>query len=86
MKKMATVCAIFFAAFAALVLGLTYEAPGKSSDMKISLATPLAHATTCFKSSEYTSGMNKICIYNCLGSDAAITISSVSLCPLTINR
>ena len=40
----------------------------------------------CFKTGEQVSGMNKICYYNCLGSTAAITISSVSLCPLSINR
>ena len=43
-------------------------------------------ATTCFKTGEQTSGMNKICYYNCMGSTAAITISSVSLCPLSIQR
>jgi hypothetical protein len=43
-------------------------------------------ATMCFKTGEEISGMNKICYYDCLGSAAAITISSVSLCPLTINR
>jgi hypothetical protein len=41
---------------------------------------------TCFKKGEVTSGMNKICYYDCLGSEAAITISSVSLCPLNIRR
>ena len=43
-------------------------------------------AVTCFKKGEYISGFNKICIYNCLGSDAAITIASTQLCPLTIQR
>ena len=43
-------------------------------------------ATTCFKTGERSSGMNKICYYNCLGSEAAITISSTSLCPLTIKQ
>lgn len=43
-------------------------------------------ALMCFKSGEVISGMNKICFYDCLGSTVAITISSVSLCPLTINR
>ena len=43
-------------------------------------------AVMCFFSHEYISGMNKICIYDCLGSEAAITISSVQLCPLNINR
>lgn len=41
---------------------------------------------TCFKSGENTSGMNKICFYNCLGSTVAINISSVELCPLTIEH
>ena len=41
-------------------------------------------AVTCFKKTEYISGFNKICIYNCLGSDRAITIKSTQLCPLTI--
>ena len=43
-------------------------------------------AVMCFSTGERTSGMNKICYYDCLESEAAITISSVSLCPLTINR
>ena len=43
-------------------------------------------AVTCFKKGEQISGMNKICYYDCMGSTAAITISSVSLCPLTIER
>lgn len=43
-------------------------------------------AATCFKTGESTSGMNKICYYDCLGSPAAITISSTSLCPLSINQ
>jgi hypothetical protein len=43
-------------------------------------------AATCFATGEQTSGMNKICYYDCLGSSFAITVSSVALCPLTINR
>ena len=43
-------------------------------------------ATTCFKKGEYTSGFNKICIYNCMGSDVAITIGNTQLCPLTIQN
>lgn len=52
----------------------------------ISVPAQTAHATTCFKKDEYVSGMNKVCIYNCLGSDYAVTQSAVSLCPLTIDR
>jgi hypothetical protein len=43
-------------------------------------------ALTCFKTGEKLSGMNKICFYNCLGSEAAITISAVKLCPLSIQN
>ena len=43
-----------------------------------------AHACLAFFKYEYVSGMNKICVYNHLGSDVAITVSSVSLCPLQI--
>lgn len=47
---------------------------------------PANAAVTCYKVTEYTSGFNKICIYNCLGSETAITIGATQLCPLTINR
>lgn len=43
-------------------------------------------AMTCFKSGERTSGLNKICYYNCAGSTAAITIKSHQLCPLSIKN
>lgn len=43
-------------------------------------------AVTCFKTGERSSGMNKICYYDCLGSAAAITISAVELCPLSIDN
>jgi hypothetical protein len=47
---------------------------------------PIQLAITCFKSGEQTSGSNKICYYNCMGSQAAITIPFTSLCPLTIDQ
>lgn len=43
-------------------------------------------ALMCFKTGERISGLNKICYYNCAGSEAAITIKSHQLCPLSINR
>ena len=43
-------------------------------------------AVLCFKTGEQVSGLNKICYYNCLGSQAAITIKAFQLCPLSINR
>ena len=42
------------------------------------------YAATGFLKGEETSGMNKICYYNVLGSTHAITIKSYKLCPLTI--
>lgn len=41
---------------------------------------------TCFKKSEATSGFNKICYYDCLGSLTARNIGSAELCPLTIEN
>jgi hypothetical protein len=41
---------------------------------------------TCLKSGEKISGQNKICYYDCAGSEAAITIKSYQLCPLSIKR
>jgi hypothetical protein len=52
----------------------------------VDYSKPVKVAVTCFATGEQTSGMNKICFYDCLGSQAAITISSVALCPLSINR
>lgn len=46
----------------------------------------LAQNTVCFFKRDETSGMNKICYYDCLGSLTAITISAVAICPLSIKR
>ncbi len=51
-----------------------------------SASSPSRAAVTCFKIGEKTSGMNKICYYNCLGSEAAITIPATQLCPLSIQQ
>lgn len=42
------------------------------------------YACMCFFKYERTSGLNKICFYDCCGSERAITVSSVTLCPLSI--
>ena len=44
-----------------------------------------AYACTAFFKHERISGMNKICTYNHLGSDYAVTYKSHELCPLTVN-
>jgi len=45
-----------------------------------------AYAATCFLTGERTSGMHKICYYDCLGGTVAITIGGLELCPLSINN
>ena len=44
-----------------------------------------ANAGTAFKAGEETSGMTKTCYYDYLGSTYTKTVSSVTLCPLSIN-
>jgi hypothetical protein len=35
---------------------------------------------------EWSSGFNKNCVYDCLGSEAVQTVGSAELCPLTMSR
>lgn len=42
--------------------------------------------TSCFYRSEVTSGFNKICTYDCLGSPYAVTQAATSLCPMSLSR
>jgi hypothetical protein len=42
--------------------------------------------TTCHYTRDVTSGMNKICHYNCLGSGHAMTVGAAQICPLTTVR
>lgn len=46
--------------------------------------TAKAQTVTGLKTEEVTSGMTKQCIYDALGSQYTRTISSVALCPLSI--
>lgn len=41
---------------------------------------------TCFKKREWVSGTNRNCVYDCFGSEAVQTVSSVELCPQSIKR
>lgn len=47
---------------------------------------PKKPTETCFYKAEEVDGQNRICYYDCLSGKAAITIKSVSLCPLSIKR
>jgi hypothetical protein len=42
---------------------------------------PLPVALVCTKSSQKTSGLTKICYYNCGGSEAAMTVKTYEPCP-----
>ncbi len=44
-----------------------------------------AFAVTAYYKRESVSGMNKICYYDKLGSEVAITIAATKICPLTVN-
>src|SRR5689334_16393300 len=44
-----------------------------------------SEATTGYLKSERSSGFNKICIYDVLGSAHTINVPSTQLCPLTID-
>lgn len=44
-----------------------------------------AAAETCFGNGESSSGMTKICYYNCIGGRASKTVRSVDLCPISID-
>jgi len=39
----------------------------------------------CSNIGERESGMNKICYYDCMSGEAAITIDSYKICPISIN-
>jgi hypothetical protein len=41
---------------------------------------------SCMKKREWTSGFNKNCVYDCLGSEAVQTVGMAELCPLTMSR
>lgn len=44
----------------------------------------VAYACTAFLTGQTTSGFNRICYYNHLGSTVAITIKATEMCPLSI--
>ena len=53
---------------------------GKSSSSSSS------SSRTCFKINERVSGTNKICSYNCMGSEVTRNIRSTKICPMSIKQ
>lgn len=70
---------------AALVaLAITLAPPSAKIEGPISTRAYQQLAANCPKTGEQTSGMNKICFYNCVGSMTAITVGATQMCPLSI--
>ncbi len=67
------------AALASAALGVSAAGPLPTS------APVVPQTVMCMSSGEQTSGMNKICYYDCLGSTQTVTQSATSLCRLSIN-
>ena len=44
-----------------------------------------AAGETCFGNGDSSSGMTKICYYNCIGGRASKTVRSTELCPVSID-
>ena len=57
---------------------------GLAAGLAVTAEAAQAQTVTAFKTGEKTTGMTKQCFYDGLGSQYTKTISSVSLCPLTI--
>jgi hypothetical protein len=49
------------------------------------VASSVSQTVMCMATGERTSGFNKICFYDCLGSTQTVTQSATSLCRLSIN-
>jgi len=43
-------------------------------------------SVSCNKTGETTSGTNKICYYNCMGTTKTINVGSMQFCPININK
>lgn len=69
---------------AAVAMVLSFASGGGHAPSLLATASAAVAQTMCMATGERTSGFNKICYYDCLGSAHAITQSSVSLCPLSV--
>lgn len=71
---------------ALLVLTIAVFAREGSSAKNSAPHGPVQLAFLCFLKGEQTSGLNKICLYDCPVGDAAINVKSWERCPLSINH
>ena len=59
---------------------------GKSLTESLGGSSSNSSSRTCFKINERTSGTNKICSYNCMGSEVTRNIRSTQICPISIKQ
>ena len=81
---MATAAAVSLAAV--LLLAGPSHAIGCPSVQEMASGTTVQGGTACYKSGEQRSGANRICYYRCPTGTAAITVSAMQPCPITIRR
>ena len=58
---------------------------GKSLSEALGGTTTGTTKIQCFKTGERVSGTNKICSYNCMGSETTTNIASTSIYPMSID-
>ena len=85
-KRLILAITILIFGYAGLVFLTNWTSSGERTPSAFDLSPNPAYAVKCFLIGHRTSGMYKICYYNCLGSTVAITIKSTQLCPLSIDR
>jgi hypothetical protein len=68
-----------------VILALAILAISASAIVAEPKATPFEVAMLCNKTGQRISGRNKICFYNCAGSEAATTVKSYKTCPISID-
>lgn len=69
-----------------LLASLAFSPPGQAPNMTPAEPRPVEVAELCFSSGERTSGMNKMCFYDCASGQIAITVKATELCPLSVNN
>jgi hypothetical protein len=64
-----------------LVLAMAAFAASTIAMQPADTAKPIRVALVCAKSSQKTSGLTKICYYDCGGSEGAVTVKTYEACP-----
>jgi hypothetical protein len=73
-------------AFEGILKGLSILSGGSPSSTSSSYSSSSSSGGTCFFKSDRVSGFNRICTYDCLGSDTPVTVNATDICKLSIRR